>query len=89
MANPQFGFLFLPEIRPFQDRKMELHSYWLIGVISYVIAEIRDKQLKSSEDFVWALEVPLTGKFITDLEFLDLKTASPNVILPPISSVNF
>ncbi|GJS49816.1 BTB/POZ domain-containing protein [Tanacetum coccineum] len=38
--------------------------------------EIRDKQLKSSEDFVWALEVPLTGKFIIDVEFLDLKSAS-------------
>ncbi|XP_024968012.1 BTB/POZ domain-containing protein At1g55760-like [Cynara cardunculus var. scolymus] len=39
--------------------------------------EIRDKQLKSSDDFVWALEVPFTGKFIIDVEFLDLKTASP------------
>lgn len=47
----------------------------------YVTAEIRDKQLKGSEDFVWALEVPLTGKFIIDVEFLDLKTASLNVIL--------
>ncbi|KAI3769110.1 hypothetical protein L6452_00209 [Arctium lappa] len=40
--------------------------------------EIRDKQLKSSDDFVWTLEVPLTGKFIIDVEFLDLKTASPH-----------
>ncbi|KAM7499046.1 hypothetical protein LguiA_023460 [Lonicera macranthoides] len=39
--------------------------------------EITDKQLKNNEDFVWALEVPLTGKFIIDVEFLDLKTASP------------
>uniref|UniRef100_A0A5B6ZGK7 BTB domain-containing protein n=1 Tax=Davidia involucrata TaxID=16924 RepID=A0A5B6ZGK7_DAVIN len=40
--------------------------------------EIKDKQLKNSDDFVWAIEVPLTGKFIIDVEFLDLKTASPD-----------
>ncbi|XVF03573.1 hypothetical protein REPUB_Repub05bG0005100 [Reevesia pubescens] len=40
--------------------------------------EITDKQLKNNEDFVWPIEVPLTGKFIVDVEFLDLKTASPN-----------
>lgn len=40
--------------------------------------EVRDKQLKSGDDFIWALEVPLTGRFILDVEFLDLKTASPN-----------
>lgn len=64
---------------------MELFNTWF-----YVITEIRDKQLKSSEDFVWALEVPLTGKFIIDLEFLDLKTtASANVILQLTSFVNY
>ncbi|XVE50922.1 hypothetical protein DITRI_Ditri01bG0202200 [Diplodiscus trichospermus] len=40
--------------------------------------EIIDKQLKNNDDFVWPIEVPLTGKFIIDVEFLDLKTASPN-----------
>ncbi|KDP32631.1 hypothetical protein JCGZ_13181 [Jatropha curcas] len=40
--------------------------------------EITDKQLKSNDDFVWQIEVPLTGKFIIDVEFLDLKTASPD-----------
>lgn len=39
--------------------------------------EITDKKLKNNEDFVWGLEVPLTGKFIIDVEFLDLKTTSP------------
>lgn len=42
-------------------------------------AEITDKQLKNNDDFVWAIDVPLTGKFIIDVEFLDLKTASPGV----------
>ncbi|KAE9591163.1 hypothetical protein Lal_00039835 [Lupinus albus] len=40
--------------------------------------EIKDKLLKNNEDFVWAVEVPLTGKFIIEVEFLDLKTTSPN-----------
>lgn len=39
--------------------------------------EITDRQLKNSDDFVWQIEVPLTGKFIIDVEFLDLKTTSP------------
>lgn len=42
------------------------------------LAEIRDKQLGSSEGFVWIVEVPLPAKFIIDIEFLDLKTACPN-----------
>lgn len=41
--------------------------------------EIKDKVIKSNEDFVWAIEVPLTGKCIIDVEFLDLKISSPNV----------
>ena len=45
----------------------------------YMHAEITDKQLKNNDDFVWAIEVPLTGKIIIDVEFLDLKIASPEV----------
>ncbi|XP_057765389.1 BTB/POZ domain-containing protein At1g55760 [Salvia miltiorrhiza] len=44
----------------------------------FIHPEIIDKQLKSSEDFVWTIEVPLTGKFIIDIEFLDIKTAPPD-----------
>ncbi|KAG2678313.1 hypothetical protein I3760_12G138200 [Carya illinoinensis] len=40
--------------------------------------EITDKQLKNNDDFVWAVEVPLAGKFIIDIEFLDLKIATPD-----------
>ena len=42
-------------------------------------AEVTDKQLKSNDDFVWPIDVPLTGKFIIDVEFLDLKASSPLV----------
>jgi hypothetical protein len=42
-------------------------------------AEIKDKVIKSNEDFVWSLEIPLSGKFIIDVDFLDLKIASPDV----------
>lgn len=45
----------------------------------YINAEITDRRLKNNEDFVWAIEVPLTGKFIIDVEFLDLKITSPDV----------
>ncbi|KAL8243327.1 hypothetical protein R6Q59_009585 [Mikania micrantha] len=48
------------------------------GRKTLVHPEIRDKQLRSGEGFVWVLDVKLTGRFIVDLEFLDLKTASPN-----------
>jgi len=35
--------------------------------------------IKSNEDFVWSIEVPLSGKFIIDVDFLDLKIAGPDV----------
>lgn len=44
----------------------------------FVHPEVTDKVLKSSEDFVWTIEAPLNGKFIIDIEFLDLKIAPPD-----------
>ncbi|KAE8691158.1 BTB/POZ domain-containing protein [Hibiscus syriacus] len=43
---------------------------------SFTHPEITDKQLKNNDDFIWPVEAPLTGKYIIDVEFLDLKTAS-------------
>ena len=40
---------------------------------------ICDKQFKSNDDFVWAVENFFSGRFIVDVEFLDLKIASPSV----------
>ncbi|XP_057724905.1 BTB/POZ domain-containing protein At1g55760-like [Arachis stenosperma] len=40
--------------------------------------EVRDKLLSSREGFVWGIEVPLPGRFIIHVEFLDLKTSSSN-----------
>ena len=54
-------------------------DFCLTGFIFFANTEIANRQLKGSDDFVWAIEVPLTGKFIIDVEFLDLKTASPDV----------
>ncbi|KAL4310319.1 hypothetical protein GQ457_01G006210 [Hibiscus cannabinus] len=45
---------------------------------SFTHPEITDKQLKNNGDFVWPVEVPFTGKFIIEVEFLDFKIASPN-----------
>ncbi|KAI3427782.1 BTB domain-containing protein [Psidium guajava] len=44
--------------------------------------EITDKQLKNNDDFIWAIDVPLTGKFIIDVEFRDLKIKSPESAEP-------
>ncbi|KVH99252.1 BTB/POZ-like protein [Cynara cardunculus var. scolymus] len=57
-----------------------------IRIVS-LLGEIRDKQLKIGVDFVWKVEVPLAGRFIIDVEFLDLKTVPPNVIRSSFFSV--
>lgn len=68
--NPPIASFMISVVSSVGDRKCLVHP------------EITDKQIKSNEDFVWAIEVPLTGKFIIDVEFLDLKIASPNGIEP-------
>ncbi|XP_019460508.1 PREDICTED: BTB/POZ domain-containing protein At1g55760-like isoform X2 [Lupinus angustifolius] len=40
-------------------------------------SETREKLLSNTEDFVWLIETPLPGKFIIDIEFLDLKISCP------------
>lgn len=45
---------------------------------SLVHPGVVDKRLKNSEDFVWAIETPLAGKFIINVDFINLKTADPN-----------
>lgn len=45
----------------------------------YSNAEVTDKQIKTNEDFLWTIDVPLTGKIIIDIEFLDLKVLSQDV----------
>ncbi|PWA91875.1 SKP1/BTB/POZ domain-containing protein [Artemisia annua] len=41
-------------------------------------ARVRNKQVNYPDRFVWMLKVPLTRRFIIEVEFLDLKTAYPN-----------
>lgn len=40
--------------------------------------EVTDKLLRTSDDFVWPVEMPFYSKFIIDVEFLDLKTVLAN-----------
>ncbi|KAH9313250.1 hypothetical protein KI387_028285, partial [Taxus chinensis] len=40
--------------------------------------DINNKILKSGEDFVWPVELSFHGKFIIDVEFVDLKVACPD-----------
>lgn len=64
--NPPIASFIIRVVSSAGDRKALTHP------------EVTDKQLKNNEDFVWAIDVPLTtGKFIIDVEFLDLKAASP------------
>ncbi|KAK3009630.1 hypothetical protein RJ639_015169 [Escallonia herrerae] len=63
--NPPIASFIIRVVSSVGDRKTLAHP------------EITDRQLKNNDDFVWAIEVPLTGKFIIDVEFVDLKTASP------------
>ncbi|KAI8012063.1 BTB/POZ domain-containing protein [Camellia lanceoleosa] len=71
--NPPIASFIIRVICSVGDRKALIHP------------EITDKQLKNNDDFVWAIEVPLTGKFIIDVEFLDLKIARPNAGGEPCS----
>ncbi|KAJ4828708.1 hypothetical protein Tsubulata_029676 [Turnera subulata] len=71
--NPPIASFIIRVVCSVGDRKTLTHP---VNVSNFA-AEITDKQIKSNDDFVWAIEVPLTGKFIIDVEFLDLKTASP------------
>nr|GMC72350.1 BTB/POZ domain-containing protein At1g55760 [Ipomoea batatas] len=49
------------------DRKVLVHP------------EVIDKKFKYSETtFLWTIQAPISGKFIIDIEFLDLKIESPN-----------
>ncbi|KAL2247731.1 BTB/POZ domain-containing protein At1g55760 [Sesamum indicum] len=64
--NPPIASFIIRVVSSVGDRKCLVHP------------EVTDKQLKSNEDFIWSIEVPLTGKFIIDVEFLDLKIASPD-----------
>lgn len=63
--NPPIASFVIRVLSSVGDRKPLIHP------------EITDQQLKSNDDFVWHIDVPLTGKFIIDVEFLDLKTSSP------------
>ncbi|KAF2298095.1 hypothetical protein GH714_013918 [Hevea brasiliensis] len=64
--NPPAASFIIRVVCSVGDRKALIHP------------EITDRQLKNKDDFVWQIEAPLAGKFIIDVEFLDLKTASPD-----------
>lgn len=53
----------------------------IADTLDFSNAEVIDKRIKTNEDFIWTIEVPLTGKIIIDVEFLDLKVLSQDVSL--------
>jgi hypothetical protein len=44
----------------------------------YINAGIFDKHLKH-DGFVWTIDSSVTGRFVIEIEFLDLKVADPSV----------
>ncbi|XP_047334705.1 BTB/POZ domain-containing protein At1g55760 [Impatiens glandulifera] len=65
-GNPPIASFIIKIISSAGDRKTLVHP------------EVTDRKLKNNDDFVWAIEVPLTAKLIIDVEFLDLKISSQN-----------
>ncbi|RZR81348.1 hypothetical protein BHM03_00007540 [Ensete ventricosum] len=55
------------------------HHFLLLQSACESLDSVCDKQLKNNDDFVWAVDNSFTGRFIIDIEFLDLKTVSPSV----------
>jgi len=51
-----------------------------------IYAGIFDKQLKH-DGFVWAIDSTVTGRFVIEIEFLDLKVADPSVSIVSLSCV--
>ncbi|XP_042407966.1 BTB/POZ domain-containing protein At1g55760-like isoform X1 [Zingiber officinale] len=45
---------------------------------TFIHPGISDKQLKNNDDFVWVIDMLQTGRFIIDVEFLDLKIVAPS-----------
>ncbi|XP_020583923.1 BTB/POZ domain-containing protein At1g55760-like [Phalaenopsis equestris] len=52
---------------------IKLVSFAAPNLKTLVHPGVCDKQLKNSDDFIWAIDIFFTGKFIIDVEFLDLK----------------
>ncbi|GJR28666.1 SKP1/BTB/POZ domain-containing protein [Tanacetum coccineum] len=48
-------------------------------VLAHIV--VRDEELKWTEGFLWTANVQLTSRFIMEVEFFDLKTASPKVLV--------
>lgn len=48
---------------------------------------VYERLLRTSDDFVWPIDSCLQGRFIIDVEFLDLKIYTPNVSFVMFCSV--
>uniref|UniRef100_A0A1D1YWY1 BTB/POZ domain-containing protein At1g55760 n=2 Tax=Anthurium amnicola TaxID=1678845 RepID=A0A1D1YWY1_9ARAE len=81
--NKQVFIRLYPEASSFTREQPPIASFVIRAVCAtgirttIVHSGICDKQLKNNDDFVWAIDTAYTGKFIIDVEFLDLKTVPP------------
>lgn len=47
--------------------------------VLFFLTLVHERLLRTSEDFVWPIDSTFNGKFIIDVEFLDLKISPVNV----------
>ncbi|XP_078438194.1 BTB/POZ domain-containing protein At1g55760-like [Wolffia australiana] len=80
--NKQIIIRLFPEASSFAKERPPIASF-VIRVICFtgrrrhiLHPEVRDKQLKSSDDFSWAIEPGLSGKVTIEVDFMDLKAGS-------------
>jgi len=49
----------------------------LVAVLNLIlyngIAAVQEKLLRTEDDFIWSVDTPSVGRYIIDVEFLDLK----------------
>lgn len=53
----------------------------LMQVVSVCLYAVYERLLRTQDDFVWPVDTAFTGRFIIDVEFLDLKICHMSVSL--------
>lgn len=49
------------------------------NVLAVLLIAVHERLLRTSDDFVWPIDSTFHGRFIIDVEFLDLKISPLNV----------
>lgn len=58
---------------------LRVYNEMLILVIFVCLYAVYERLLRTQDDFVWPIDTAFVGRFIIDVEFLDLKICHMNV----------